>query len=346
MDFHEPAAELVDPDLVRVTPSTPIDAGELPTPPETRDDPRAAKAWEMGKKERKELKAKYEAEQLRAQELAKQVEEVRSHKSEREIELEKRNEELETAVGRYSLRATKEFKEKYVKPVEAEYNKAVSALTRAEMPVDDARKLAQRLIRSKNQEDVDSALSDLPRFAQNVVSTAVFNAQELERQGIEAEQNWKQTHVALEAETNQRNEVAFKKALVKDTVEAAQELDEQFGSWAFQPNPDDQAWMKQRENLVLQAQHVLSQGSERDWARHVLEGVAAPMYRKWGEKQKLRADKLQAELEARESSRPRVGSGGQITQPIVKPVETPKALTVEQGMQRAFESVGLAMPGR
>ncbi len=215
------------------------------------------------------------------------------------------------------------------------------------MPLEEAKGLVGRLINSKNSEDVESALADLPRFAQSVVGAAVFNAQEIQSQAMEAEQNWRQTKVALEAESSQVNEESFKKALIMDTTDAAVQLDEKFGSWAFRPNPEDSAWMEQREKLVLQAQHVLSQGSERDWARMMLEGVAAPLYRKWGEKQMERANKLQAELDARESSRPRMGAGGQIRPPAPPPVEErPKSMTPDEGMRRAFESVGLAMPGR
>jgi hypothetical protein len=66
-----------------------------------------------------------------------------------------------------------------------------------------------------------------------------------------------------------------------------------------------------------------------------LDGAAAPIYRKWGESWQQKAQALQQELEAREGSRPRLGNGGQIRPPVVKPVEKPKSLTAEQAIQMA-----------
>ena len=319
---------------------------EIPDPPEIKTDPRAAKAWELGKKERKELKAKYEAAQQQAKELMAQLSEEKSGKSEREVELTKRLAELENEVGRYSLRATDDFKNKYVKPVEAQYRKAVSALVRANVPADEAQNVVAKLIKSQSAEEVETALSELPRFVQGVVSAAVFEAQELERQGLEAEQQWKQTRAALGSEASQIEEAKFKKALVNDTVEAAQQLADKYGSWAFKADVADPKQLEWREKAVLTAQHILERGSDRDLARAILEGVAAPSYRKWGEAWKAKATALQAELEAREASKPRLGAGGQIAPPAAKPVTPPKALTIQEGIRMASEMSGFKIPGR
>ncbi len=96
-DFFESPAGSPAPSAARPASGVEIPAAapgpeeEIPEPPEVRDDPRAAKAWEHGKRERKELKAKYEAAQQQARELAQAVEAAKAEKGAREAELEKRN---------------------------------------------------------------------------------------------------------------------------------------------------------------------------------------------------------------------------------------------------------------
>jgi hypothetical protein len=355
IDFQEPSPEIlglgrpvvppsddvVDPAASVPGPAAPQDP---PEPPEVRTNPRAAKAWEFTKKELKEARAQAEAARQQALELKRLVEETKSQKSVREAELERRNEVLETEIGRHSLRATKAFQEEYVRPVQQEYGRAISALMRAGQSQDEAKTLVTRLAKSRDPEELESAISELPRVIQGVVSTSIFNAQELEKRGYEAEAAWKQTKAALDSKVSQIEETTFKKNLVKDTTEAAAELADKFGSWAFRADPGNAKWMEQREKMVLTAQHVLQNGSERDWARAVLDGVAAPMYRAMCEAWREKAQVLQDELDARDASRPRIGIGGSIERPAAAPAERPKTMSLEEGIAAAYAMNNLQMP--
>lgn len=357
IDFHEPSPEILGLGERVAPPSSDEGASvepaagaapyqEPPEPPEVKTNPKAAKAWEFTKKELKEAKAREEASRQQALEMKRQLEEARAQKSEREVELEKRNEVLETEIGRHSLRSTRAFHEEFVKPAQNEYNRAISALVRAGQTPEDARAFVARLAKTQNAEDLESAVSELPRVVQGIVSTSLFNAQELERRGYEAELNWKQTKAALDAKTSQIEETTFKKNLVRDTTEAASELADKFGSWAFRPDPGNAKWMEQREKMVLSAQHILQNGSERDWARAILDGVAAPMYRAFGEAWREKAQALQDELDSRDASRPRIGTGGSIERPSAPTGEKPKSLSVEEGIRAAYAMHGLQVPGQ
>jgi hypothetical protein len=288
----------------------------------------------------------YEALQQQAKDLMAQLADEKAKKTEREAELAKRAEELENTVGRYSLRETEGFKQKYVQPAEAEYRKAVAALSRAGVAPDEAQGIVAKMIKSQNPEEIESALADLPRFTQGVVAAAVYEAQEYARQGNEAEANWKQTKAALGHESSQIEETKFKQALIKETADAAQQLAEKFGSWAFAPDPSNPKSMDWREKAVLTAQHILERGSDTDIARAVLESVASPQYRKWGEAWKAKALALQSELEAREGSRPRLGAGGQAPAPELKAPEIPKSMSIQEGIRKAAEMAGIKLPQR
>jgi hypothetical protein len=192
-----------------------------------------------------------------------------------------------------------------------------------------------QLMRSTDDAELDSALRDIPRQYQGVVSTALFNAQEMHKQAQEAEQNWKQTRVALEADSSKVEEQRFRKSLVSDTTSAAGELSDKYGSWVYSPDPDNTQWMAQREKLVLEAQHVLHSGTDRDYARYVLEGAAAPIYRRYAELLKAEVADLRKELAGREAAKPRLGGGGN-PPPAPPRNEKPRSMSIDQGLETLF----------
>lgn len=351
LEFQEPPPEIIgltsptppaEPAIEPQQPAAPTQDG-IVEPPEIKTNQRAKTAWEMVRKENRDLKSQLEAARQQAREAAQNAEQAAAQKTQREAELEKRNEELENEIGRWNLRSTREFQQKYLAPVNQELNKAVAALVKAGQSPEDAKALVGRLMKEGAQsEDLDSVLGDLPRFAQGVVSTAIFNAQEYTRQANEAESTWKQTKVALESDSAKLQDAAFKKRLVTDTVGAAEELSEKYGSWVFRPDPGNNEWMRQREKLVLEAQSVLQNGSDRDVARLVLEGAAANFYRRYAEMLHEQLEATRGELAARDSARPRIGSGGRGPSAPAPAPQTRKPMSIEAGLAAALQATQMA----
>jgi len=321
-----------------VAPAAPLGPAE---PPEVRRDPRAKTAWEIIRKENREHKATIETLRRQAADAQKALEESRAQKTTREQELEAQNEALETQIGRYSLRATKEFRNRYIAPINQEYGKAAAALQKAGMSQEEARNLISKLSRENvTGDEIDAATSDLPRWAQSVVTSALMSAQEYRSQAQEAESTWRQTKAALEADSERQVEAATKRSLAQYASTSVQELSEQYGSWVFRSDPGNPEWMKQRERLVMEAQHVLQHGTDQEITRNVIEGRAAAVYRILFEQKDQEARALRAELDALESARPRVGAGGPNALPAAPKAPERKPLTIEQGLRAAWNSRG------
>ncbi len=310
---------------------------EPPEPPEVKKDPKARSAWEFQKKENKTLKEQLAQAEKARKEIAASVEQLKTQKTAREAELEQAVERLETEIGRFSLEATSEFRNRRVRPIEEAKSKAASALIRAGKSPEEAHELVRYLMAdTTTSDDIETSIGDLPKFAQGIVAASVFDAKELDQARQRDLENWKQARAALEADESKKDEQIRKVSLVRDTAKAVQDLTETYGSWVFKANPDSPEWEAQRERLVLEAQHVLAEGTDQDLARAVVESTAAQYYRKWGESLMRQNEELRHALEQRDASRPRLGIGGQGAPKAPEPVSDAKApISLEQGLRLA-----------
>jgi hypothetical protein len=309
-------------------------------PPEIHKDKRAKSAWEFQKKEIKSLKDQLAQAELKRKEIQQALETARGEKTTHEQELETRNQFLENEVGRYDLAATRAFQERHDVQIANVRRRAVMALEKAGRAPDAAQQLIDRMtLASADPADLESYIDELPRWVQGVVSASVFEIREREGARQQELSDWRQTRAALEAEATRSNEQLQRRAVVQDTVGAVTELAEKHGSWVFRSDPNNSEWEQQRERLVLEAQHVLTQDNET-LARFVLQGVAADYYRRWGESL-LRANKqLQQALQARDASAPKInGGGGSITPPPPPPpADTKKPISLEEGLRAAMSA--------
>jgi len=322
-----------------VTPQEPASSQETPEPPEVKKDPKARSAWEYQKKENKTLKEQLASAEKARKELETSVEQAKSQKTEKEEELSKTVERLENELGRFSLEATSEFKNRRVKPIQDAQSKAANVFVKSGKSLEEATELVRYLMAdSTAEEDIERTLGELPKYAQGVVATAIFDARELDQARQRDLTNWKQARAAMDAEESRTTEHLRKATLVKDTSLAIQELTEKHGSWVFKANPDSPEWEKQRERLVLEAQHILAEGTDQDLARSVVEATASQYYRRWGESLAKQNEELKRALENRDAARPRIGMGGGQPPRAPAPPPDPKA---PKGIDQVFREVGI-----
>jgi hypothetical protein len=300
----------------------------------------AKSAWEHQKKQMKDLKAAREADAAELKALRMQLEEAKSTKSVREVELEQKAVALEQEIGRYSLAATPKFKEKYDLRIQAEVNKAVQAYVRAGKDVETAKEAVRGMLQGDLSSDqLDAEIGKLPAWAHGVVASAILSAKDIEVERHQELTHWNQAKAALEAETKREEESIRRNSVIRDTAESLQTLVDDHSSWVYRANPADTAWEDQRQRMVAEAQHTLSNGSDQDLVLAVMEGKAAPYYRKFAESLMARVKDLEGALAAQEVSRPRIGGGN--TPPPPKPADTaPKYLSIEEGIALARKMAG------
>jgi len=334
-----PAPEIL-PDITPAAPVVPPRGAPEPVfePPEIKTNVAAKSAWEHQKKQYKELKAADAAKEATIKGLRQQLEEAKSAKSTREVELEQKTASLEQEIGRYSLAATPKFKEKYDLRIQAEMNRAVQAYIRAGVDAEAAKQTVHSLMRDDVTSDqMDAAIGDLPKWAHGVVANAVIEAKEIETERQRELTHWNQAKAALEAETKREEESIRRNAVIRDTSESLQALVDDRSSWVFRANPSDTAWEEQRQRLVAEAQHILANGDDKALVQSVMEGTAAPYYRKLAESMMLRVKELEGALAAQETSRPRIGSGNVPPAPPAPKEAGPKTMSVTEGIAAAMQ---------
>jgi hypothetical protein len=340
--FSEPPPEflgLTNTPAAPAAPTAPVATAEPPEPAEIRKDPRAKSAWEYQKKENKTLRDQLAEADKARKELAAQVEQAKAQKSEREAELEKSVQRLEAELGRYSLEATSEFRNKHDTPIEMLKGKARTALMRAGKSAEEASQLVEFMVsETTSDDDMQTSLSEINnQYVSGVIASAVFDARERQQARKRDLENWQQAKAALESESTKTNEHLRKTTLIKDTTDAVHTLADKHGSWVFKANPDSPEWEKQRERLVLEAQHILTEGSDQDLSRAVVESTASRYYRTWGESLMKQNEELRRALESRDASRPRIGIGGSIAprEPPAQEESVRSPIALEEGLRLA-----------
>jgi len=332
-----PAPEIL-PEVSRAEPIVAPPGAPEPVfePPEVKTNVAAKSAWEHQKKQMKELKAAREADAAELKALRAQIEEAKAAKSAREAELEQKAVSLEQEIGRYSLAATPKFKEKYDLRIQAEVNKAVQAFIRCGGNAEEAKESVGDLLRQEfTSEQLGAKVAELPTWAQSVVATAVITAKDIEAERQRELTHWSQAKAALEAETRREEESVRRNAVVRDTAESLQTLVDDHSSWVFRANPADSAWEDQRQRLVAEAQHTLSNGNDQELVLSVMEGKAAPYYRKLAESMITRVKELESALAAQDTSRPRIGGGNIPPAPPAPKDDRPRPMSVADGISAA-----------
>lgn len=293
----------------------PTDSGRVEddpdAPPEVKTNPKAASAWAKGKQHERQLEQEKKQLALRAQQLEAALKEEREKKNleaQTEVEqLRKQVQEYEDRVGQLDIAQTKSFRERYDTVMERLHAKNVSLLARTGMPEAEANDLATKLIATRG--DIAQIQSLVSQESPMVQSALLQNTQELldtAQQRQQALASWRDTRAALQAQSERSSTAETTQTIVEATTKASKDLVLE-NSWLFAESQENQEWNQRRDELIRQARHVLREGRPADVAKMVLEGAAATWYRRWGEHEHARAEKLAAELQARVGSLPGLG---------------------------------------
>jgi hypothetical protein len=313
-------------------------------PPEALKEGAPRNAWTLIKRETKQQKA--EIARLTAELTAAKAQSAPQADPKTVAELETLRQQVadyETQIGQIEITRSKSFQERYDSPVLRARAKAARDLsTLTEQPVEETMKIVQQLEQVGSMAEAKQMLSgEAPevRAAALLALTEIREAMDTRSKAIE---DWRNTQPLLETEADRMNESEKLRQVVDATSEAVKVLarppeEQGEGSWIYMDVPDDPEWATRRQDLVRSARAVLRDAGvvpSPELARVVMEGVAARVYRDFGQKQFQRAQELQAALDRRNRAMPRLNGGdpGDRTptphQPIeIKPMDPEVGLT-------------------
>jgi DNA repair exonuclease SbcCD ATPase subunit len=284
----------------------PDDDGDDEPPAQVKSDPKANKAWQKHKADKKALK-------LRVQELEAAVEQSKNVKApdvEEIAALQTKIEEYEAKLGQYDLAATQAFQQRFDAPIQAALRKGASLLTRGGMEPDAAKQLMQKLSDpSLSMDAIQEAVTDLPYAVQGAVVTAITEYGELANARNEALAHWKETRAAVGEQANRQAEISLLQNLEKDTAAAVEKL-RASGNWMYQTSEDNPDWNKTIEERITLAKGILRSATPETLVEFVLEGATARDLRGLYMQAQQLADKRKAELDKLVKGGPKIGGGG------------------------------------
>jgi hypothetical protein len=282
------------------------DDGDDEPPAQVKSDPKANKAWQKHKADKKALK-------LRVQELEAAVEQSKNAKTpdvEEVAALQTKIEEYEAKLGQYDLAATQEFQQRFDAPIQAALRKGASLLTRGGMEPDAAKQLMQKLSDpTLSMDAIQEAVTDLPYAVQGAVVTAITEYGEMANARNEALAHWKETKAAVGEQANRQAEINLLQNLEKDTAAAVEKL-RASGNWMYQQSADNPDWNKTIEARITLAKGILRSATPETLVEFVLEGATARDLRGLYMQAQQLADKRKAELDKLVKSGPKLSGGG------------------------------------
>ena len=318
--------EGVPTDVMPAPPAVP-DASDLEgAPAEVKTNEKARSAWTGIKRDNKTLQATVTS---RDQEIARLKADLEAAKTIKPAEMEEfaalkhTVEEQEATLQRVSLENSAAFKARYDNKVRRQQEWISGLLQRAGQPEPEAKALAAKLTDpATGVNEIDNLLSGVTnsQSLMGQLANSAFQAVQIQQQRAQALADAKATSAVLQEEQSRTSVAELSKVIVEGTAKMVPRLVAE-RSWAYAESQDPQ-WNTQRDQLVAAARLVLRENKPDEIIKHVMEGQAAAVYRRVAESENARANALQAELDKRMRSRPRVGAGA-IDEPVV---DTPPAV--------------------
>lgn len=297
----------------------PAEEGEIDTPAEAQKDGREKNAWtrikgELKREKAEKLALKKELEAARAAPQAKPEE-----LSELEA-LRKSVQDQENMLGQIEITRSKSFQKRYDMPIvtaRAKLSRALAAL--GDRSPEDAAQIVQALESCRTIQEARDLVSGESGDIKGVALTGYMELQEHHSTRNQAVEDWRNTRPAVETEEDRVSAGERLRQIVDATASALPDLSAPIeskgeGSWIFMDQPDDVEWTDRRNSAISTARATLRDaGVERvtpELAKIAMEGAVSKLYRKFGEDQFARANELQATLDRRNKTSPRVNGGG------------------------------------
>lgn len=290
-------------------------------PPEALQAGAPQNAWTKIKRETKQQKleiARLTAE-LTAAKAQAQATPQTDPKVTQELEvLRKQVADYENEIGRIEITRSKSFQDRYDAPVLRARAKAARNLsTLTDQPVEETLKVVQQLEQAGSLAEAKQMLSgESPdvRAAALLALTEIREAAEVRAKAIE---DWRNTQPLIETEADRASEGELLRQVVDSTAEAVKVLsrppeEQGKGSWIYMDVADDVEWAARKQGLLSSARAILRDAGvvpTPELTEVVLEGVAARVYRDFGQQQFQRAQELQAALDRRNRAMPRLNGG-------------------------------------
>ena len=278
-----------------------------------RQGPKAIQSW-------KSLHSKVEETEARAAELERTRLLLEQERDELKKQLEsapppeeiKRLKEAlqaaEDKVGQLDVTQSLHFKESYDKPLNDLFSKVVKQFMKAGHDQQQAAAKARAVFRPGMTEiaELERALPDETATTVGAVSALLEEREALSARRDDAINNWRQTSEAarLEAVRRQSSEIS---AELSRVAEGAFDQVVADGSWLYKTGADPK-WNEGVAARKAAAVGYIRAGKMEDLARLVLEGVAAPVYRRAYDSLKAKYDDAVAQLAAISAKRPGLGS--------------------------------------
>lgn len=303
-------------------------AGEEPAselsdaPPEARKEGSPqANAWTAIKRDLKQTRAENQRLQQELQAAKAQAEAKPAVDPQVLTEVENLRQQVqqyEDQIGQIEITRSKTFQQRYDAPVHNLRAKAVRNLSMlSERTPEDTTAMLQALEQAGSLAEARQMLSGESPDVRSAALMALSEIKEAVGVREQAVQDWRNTLPAIETEADRVSEGETLSRIVDTTSSVLKEMakpieEKGAGSWIFMDIPDDVEWAARKQNLLSVARSACRDAKvvpTPELAKIILDGVAAPTYREFGEKQYRRAQELEGILARRNRAIPRVQGG-------------------------------------
>jgi len=232
--------------------------------------------------------------------------------------LRKQVDDYENQIGQIEITRSQTFQQRYDAPVRNLRAKAVRNLAMlSERTPEDTTAMLQALEQAPSLAEARQMLGGESPDVRSAALMALSEIKEALGTREQAIQDWRNTLPAIETEADRVSEGETLSRIVDTTSSALKEMarpleEKGAGSWIYMDIPDDVEWAARKQSLVSVARSACRDAKvvpTPELAKIILDGVAAPSYREFGEKQYRRAQELEGILARRNRAIPRVQGG-------------------------------------
>jgi Uncharacterized protein containing TOPRIM domain, potential nuclease len=271
--------------------ANPDDDDEISDTPPAPNDPKADHEW-------KKVRGKYKTARARVQELEQEfqafkksgITEAMSASQKRIQELETQNAQYDERIAQISLSESKQFKDKFVAPVQAAESRVLEALVKSGMTEEEAKARAGKLI-GMDYKTLEEELAYEKPIVAGSITLALTERAKLVETANKALTDWRSTRAGMEVEGSLQS-TQQKAELVSASFDAGLKKAIANGNWMY-ADMDDESFRAARSQNLEAAKGILMNGSGEDIAALVLEGLTARSTRLMLEQ--AHADRLKAE---------------------------------------------------
>ena len=325
-DSDEPPADADDDDLA---------VPGIDTPLEVSDQPKAKNSWQKLKGENKELKGKV-SELERAVQAAK---DTKPPEVEQLVEMQRKLAEADDRIGKLDITQSAGFQGKYDAPLEMAERRGLSVLTRAEVPVDDAKALLSQLFNpNTTANELEGLLVDQPMAVQGALYGVASEYSEAYTRREAAIQDWRNEQAALKADESVVKNIALAQDVEVETS-AAVDRAAASGNWLYTKVEGNKEWNAAVDERVSAVKGLLRGANRAELANWVAEGLTAQRSRELFLEAVKRYDALKARFESAYSRTPRFGAGAPVSdRPAPSDPDGLRGKTPEEVLSEMFPS--------